>query len=117
MLKIPPQLTFETAAKHFMAFCADRFPSENKLADMADAMGIGKNPALAIIVFSLIFRDGLHQVSLDKICKTPQERDNKLNIVLSYLETLEDKLMQKEEEQERIQAAKESNPSLLKASQ
>jgi hypothetical protein len=101
MLTIPPQLTSENLAKHFMAFCFDRYPTEGKLMDIAAKLGIDRSLELMILVFSLVFRDGMREVSVSEMFGTVENRNDKLGILINFLDGLETQLQEKEDRAQR----------------
>lgn len=94
---MPPQLTAENLAKQFMAFCSDRYPTEGKLMEIAAKLGIERSLEMMIIVFSLVFRDGIREVSLNQVFGTVENRNDKLGIIINFLDGLETQLQEKEE--------------------
>ena len=103
-------LTSEAMSKAFMGLAHERYPTAKKALDMAKKLLKGKKtlgPASdvkgMIIVLSQM-RDAVRQVSLHKIYKSVQHRDDIFAAIIEALEDLEDQWeelqMELEEEQE-----------------
>lgn len=106
-LPVPPNLTFETMAKQFMALVNDRYPSEEKVLQSAQRLGIDKWLRAKIIVFSQL-RDAIREVAKERIYRSLQDRDKLYDAIIIALENLEDELQELEElEEEGVSASPE----------
>lgn len=92
------KLTFEMLAKAFVQFIKERYPSMEKLLQLAAKLGISEELLAKIIVFTQM-RDAVRGVA-PKLFKSEQHRQD---ILLSFIETLEelDEELEKEEEEEK----------------
>lgn len=86
---LPPQITFEAMAKHFMAMAGDRYPSGEKVLQSAVRLGIDKWLLAKIIVFSQ-FRDAVKEVAVNQIYASLQHRDELYMAIIDALEGLEE---------------------------
>jgi type III secretion protein W len=99
-LKSPPELTFESMAKAFMALAGERYPSADKVQQKASTLGLETtNVPGKIITFSQ-FRDAIREVALGKVYKTVQHRDDLYLAILEALEDLEDEMENLQDKEE-----------------
>ncbi len=98
-IPMPRQLTFELMAKQFMGLVGDRYPSSSKFLQSTERLGVEKWIQAKIIALSQ-FRDATKSVSLEKIYKSLQHRDDFFLALLEALEDLEDELEALEEKEE-----------------
>ncbi|MCB1112018.1 MAG: hypothetical protein H7A37_02905 [Chlamydiales bacterium] len=98
-LKMPQQLNFEIVAKQFMGLCSERYPSADKVLRLAGKLGIEKWIIAKIIVFSQM-RDAVREVSLGKVYKSLQHRDELFMALIEALEELEDEWEDYQDEHE-----------------
>lgn len=90
-LDVPPQLTFESMAKQFMALAGERYPSADKVLQSASKLGIEKWIIAKIIAFSQL-RDAIREVAVNQVYRSLQHRDELYMAILEALEDLEDQL-------------------------
>jgi len=98
-LTMPSQVSFESIAKLFMEFAADRYPTGNKAMQLPSKLGLEKWVLAKIIVLSQM-RDAVREVALHQIYKSLQHRDDLYLALLEALEDLEDQLEELEEKEE-----------------
>jgi len=98
-MKMPRRLTFELMAKQFMALAKERYPSSQKVKDVATRLGIEKWVAAKIIVLEQM-RDAVRQVAKDQVYKSIPHRDELHDAIIKALEDLEDEFEELEEEGE-----------------
>lgn len=92
------ELTFEMLAKEFVQFIKERYPSMEKLMQLAAKLGISDKLLAKIIIFTQM-RDAVRGVA-PKLFKSEQHRQD---ILLSFIETLEelDEELEENEEEEK----------------
>lgn len=94
-LTAPSTLTFETLAKLFMSLVNDRYPSEEKVLQLAVKLGLGQWLRAKIIVLSQL-RDAIREVAKERIYRSLQDRDKLYDTIILALENLEDELQELE---------------------
>lgn len=101
-LEMPKNLDFELLAKQFVMLLQERYPTGDKVLQMASKLGIDKWILAKIIVFSQL-RDAIREVALNQLYRSVQHRDELYNAILEALEALEEELdeYREKEEQER----------------
>ncbi|MDN3505815.1 MAG: type III secretion system gatekeeper subunit SctW [Simkaniaceae bacterium] len=92
---LPSRITFEMLAKMFVAFLMERYPSMDKVFQLSLKMGISADILAQIILFGQM-RDAVRGVA-PKLFRTEQHRHD---ILMSFLEALEELEEQMEEEEE-----------------
>ena len=97
-LSVPNRLTFELLAKLFMKFLQERYPSIDKVLQMAAQLGISEEEMAQIIIYTQ-YRDAIRQIA-PKLFKSEQHRQDVLMVLIESLEDLEDKIEEKEDEKE-----------------
>lgn len=102
-MEMPKNLNFELLAKQFVMLLQERYPTGDKVMQMATKLGIEKWILAKIIVFSQL-RDGIREVALNQLFRSVQHRDELYNAILEALEALEEELdeYREKEEKERI---------------
>lgn len=96
-LTIPPQLTHEALVRELTALTSERYPTAEKILQMAAKFGIENDIEAQIIVFSAI-RDIIPQLA-PKSFPSIEKMGEVKNAVIDALEKLEDKLEALEEQQ------------------
>jgi type III secretion protein W len=107
-LNLPPELSFETMAKEFMALASERYPSADKVLQRTVRLGLERWILAKIIALSQ-FRDAVREVAMAKIYKTLQHRDDLYLAILEALEDLEDELEAIEEKAEEGEEGEEES--------
>lgn len=105
---LPENLNFESMTKAFMNLTSDRYPSQDKVVQAVDQLG--QTGTAGKIVEISQFRDAVKEVSIPKIHKTLQHRDELYTVVLDTLEDLEETLDQELEKE--LEEAGEPPPDL-----
>lgn len=95
-LNMPSQLGFEEMAKQFMSLVNDRYPSEEKVLNTAQRLGVDKWIRAKIIVLMQL-RDAIREVARERIYRSLQDRDKLYESIILALENLEDELQELEE--------------------
>ena len=95
-IPMPSQLKFEEMAKQFMALVNDRYPSEEKLLNTTQRLGVDKWIRAKIIVLMQL-RDAIREVARERIYRSLQDRDKLYEAIILTLENLEDELQELEE--------------------
>lgn len=101
---LPQNLGFEAMAKQFMALVNDRYPSEQKVLQTTQRLGIDKWLRAKIIVLSQL-RDAIREVAKERIYRSMTDRDKLYDAIILALENLEDELQELEELEEEGTAA------------
>jgi len=97
-LTMPNKLNFEQLAKEFVNLLQERYPTGDKALLSAKRLGIDDWILAKIIVFSQL-RDAIRAVSLHKMYRSIEHRDELYNALLEALESLEDELEELLEEE------------------
>lgn len=109
-MEMPKNLNFELLAKQFVMLLQERYPSGDKVLQMAGKLGIDKWILAKIIVFSQL-RDAIREVALNQLYRSVQHRDELYNAILEALEALEEELDEfrekEDEEREKEQSPEE----------
>ncbi len=92
---LPARITFEMLAKMFVQFLMERYPSMDKVFQLALKMGISADVLAQIILLSQM-RDAVRGVA-PKLFRTEQHRHD---VLMSFIEALEELEEQVEEEEE-----------------
>lgn len=106
-LTLSSAITFEVLAKVFMKFIQERYPSVDKVKRLSDALLLKEHLIAQIIIFSQ-FRDALRQIA-PKFFKDEKQRQDLLLCFLNTLEDLEEQNEKEQEEKEKKQKKKRSH--------
>lgn len=101
---LPTRITFELLAKLFVAFLRERYPSMEKVFQLAAKLGISEELLAQIIIFTQM-RDAVRGVA-PKLFRNEQHRHD---ILMSLLEALEELEEQEEEEEEENKKEKKED--------
>lgn len=107
-LQMPPDLTFESISKQFVLLLQERYPTAEKVLQLAQRLGIDTEVLAKIIVFSQM-RDGVREIALYHFYRSLQHRDEIYKAILECLEGLEeelDELLEGEYEEEDTEGEK-----------
>lgn len=107
-MEMPKNLNFELLAKQFVLLLQERYPTGDKVLQMANKLGIDKWILAKIIVFSQL-RDAIREVALNQLYRSVQHRDELFNAILEALEALEEELDEYREKEEN-EREKEQSP-------
>jgi len=102
---LPKTVTFEKLAQLFIKFLSERYPSMDKVLQLALKLGISHEQLAQIILFTQM-RDAVRSVA-PKLFRTPQHRHDVLMSFLEALEELEEQLDEKEAEEENSRTGEE----------
>jgi len=97
-MQLPMRLTFEMLAKQFMKALQERYPSADKILQLAAQLGLSEELLAQVIILTQM-RDGVRQVA-PKLYKSDQHRQDLLNSFLDAIEELDERLEEEEEEEE-----------------
>jgi len=95
---LPSRITFELLAKMFVAFLMERYPSMDKVFQLALKLGISADVLAQIIIFTQM-RDAVRGVA-PKLYKSEQHRHDVLMSFIEALEELEEQIEEEEEKEE-----------------
>ncbi len=95
-VSFPARLSFELLARLFMRYLQERYPSSDKVLQMAMQLGLTDAELGQIIVFTQM-RDAVRQVA-PKLYRTPQHKQDVLMSIIVAIEELEE---EDEEEEEK----------------
>ncbi len=101
-IPMPPDLNFETLSRQFVSLLQERYPSPDKVLQLAQKLGISKETLAEIIIFSQM-RDAVREIALHQFYRSLQHRDEIFKAILDCLEQLEEELdeqLEKEYEEE-----------------
>lgn len=96
-IKLPMLLTFEMLAKQFMKIIQERYPSADKILQLAAQLGISEELLAQIIIYTQM-RDGIRQVA-PKLFRNEQHRQDTLNAFIDAIEDLDEQLEEEDEEE------------------
>lgn len=97
-MQLPMRITFELLAKQFMRALQERYPSADKILQMASQLGISEELMAQVIIFTQM-RDGIRYVA-PKLYKSDQHRQDLLNAFIDAIEELDESLEEEEEDEE-----------------
>ncbi len=95
---LPSQITFEMLAKMFVQLLLERYPSMDKVLQLALKMGISADLLAQVILFTQM-RDAVRGVA-PRLYRTEQHRHDVLMSFIEALEELDEQLEEEEEEEE-----------------
>lgn len=96
---LPKRITFELLAQLFVGFLRERYPSIEKLLQLAMKLGISGDLMAQVILFTQM-RDAVRGVA-PRLYRSPQHRHDVLMAFLEALEEIEEGIEKQEEEQEK----------------
>lgn len=94
-LVLPPRITFDMLARTFMRFLQEKYPSVDKALLLSQQLGIADDDIAQLIIY-LQFRDAMRQVA-PRLFRDEKHRQE---LLLCFMETLEDLEEELEEEEE-----------------
>jgi len=106
-LELPKNLNFENIAKQFVNLLQERYPTGDKVLQMAGKLGIDKWILAKIIVFSQL-RDAIRQIALSQFYRNVEHRDELYKAIIEALENLEEELDAIREEEEEAYERREA---------
>ncbi len=90
-MPLPPEMNFEALSRQFVTLLQERYPSPDKVLQLATKLGISKEILAKIIVFSQM-RDAVREIALNQFYRSLQHRDEIYRAILECLEQLEEEL-------------------------
>ena len=103
-LPLPKLLTFETMSRQFISLLQERYPTPDKVLQLAEKLGVSKEVLAKIILLSQM-RDAVREIALFHFYRSVQHRDEIYKSILEALEQLEeelDELLEEEYEEEDL---------------
>ncbi len=98
-LTLPTRINFELLAKQLMKILRDRYPTPDKILQLAFVLGISEELAAQMVIFTQ-YRDSLRHIS-PRLFKSDRHRQDLLITLIETLSELED--MSEEEDEENKQ--------------
>jgi type III secretion protein W len=95
-MDMPSRVTFESIARLFVKFLAERFLSPDKIIQASRFLGISDEEIAQIIIYTQM-RDAVKQIA-PRYYRNVQHRDELLKAILKALEELEEKIEDEDEE-------------------
>lgn len=102
---LPTRVTFELLAKLFIGMLKERYPSMDKVLQMAIKMGFSADIIAQIIVYTQM-RDAVRGTA-PKLFRSPQHRHDVLMSFIEAIEELEERADEEEEKREKEEKEKE----------
>ena len=102
---VPMLLTFDLIAKQFMRAIQERYPSADKILQLASLLGISEELIAQVIIYTQM-RDAMRQVA-PKLFRSAQHRQDLLNAFMDAIEELDEQLEEEEEDEEDEEKEKE----------
>ncbi len=98
------RITFETLARLFMKYLQERYPSADKVLQLAAQLGISEELLAQIILYTQM-RDAIRQIA-PKLFRSEQHKQDVLMSFIEALEDLEEELEEKEEKEQEEEEEK-----------
>ena len=98
-IQLPIKMTFEMLAKQFMRAVQERYPSADKILQLAAQLGISAELLAQVIIFTQM-RDGMRQIA-PRLFKSDQHRQDLLNAFIDAIEELDERLEEENENEEK----------------
>lgn len=95
-LTLPAVVTFELMAKQFMRMVQERYPSADKIIQLAVPLNIPEDVLAQIILFTQM-RDAIRQTA-PRLFKSEQQKQDLLTAFIDAIEELDESLEEEEEE-------------------
>jgi len=96
-LVLPARITFEALARLYMRYLQERYPSADKVLQLAIQMGIADELEAQLIIFMQL-RDASRQVA-PRLFRSEQQRFDTLRSFMDALKQIDDELEEEEEEE------------------
>jgi len=109
-LRLPMRITFELLAKLFVKFLQERYPSSDKVLQMAQHLGLLEELLGQVIIYTQM-RDAVRHVA-PRLFKSEQHRQDVLSTFIDTIEDLDDRIeeeAEKEEEEKNDQGGGQEN--------
>ena len=98
-LQMPTRFDFEILAKQFTKALQERYPSADKLIQLAIQLGVSEEILAQIIILTQM-RDGVRQVA-PRLFKSNQHRQDLLTAFIDAIENLDESLEKEEEKEDK----------------
>ncbi len=109
-LRLPLRITYELLAKLFVKFLQERYPSAEKVLQMAQHLGLLEELLGQVIIYTQM-RDAVRHIA-PRLFKSEQHRQDVLSTFIDTIEDLDDKIEEegeKEDEQKQDQSSGQEN--------
>ena len=109
-LRLPMRITFELLAKLFVKFLQERYPSSDKVLQMAQHLGLLEELLGQVIIYTQM-RDAVRHIA-PRLFKSEQHRQDVLSTFIDTIEDLDDRIeeeAEKEEEEKNDQGGGQEN--------
>ncbi len=103
--QLPMLITFEMLAKQFMKALQERYPSADKILQLAKQLGLSEEELAQVIILTQM-RDGVRQVA-PNLYRSDQHRQDLLNAFMDAIEELDERIEEEEEEEEKDEKEEE----------
>lgn len=97
-LRLPLRITFELLAKLFVKFLQERYPSSDKVLQMAQHLGLLEELLGQVIIYTQM-RDAVRHVA-PRLFKSEQHRQDVLSTFIDTIEDLDDRIEEEAEKEE-----------------
>ncbi|MBI3236723.1 MAG: type III secretion system gatekeeper subunit SctW [Chlamydiales bacterium] len=98
-LFLPPRINFELLAKLFVRFLQERYPSSDKILQMAQHLALMEDLLGQIIIYTQM-RDAVRYIA-PKLFKSEQHRQDVLSTFIDTIEDLDEKIEEEEDEEKK----------------
>ncbi len=97
-LRLPVRITFELLAKLFVKFLQERYPSADKVLQMAQHLDLLEELLGQVIIYTQM-RDAVRHIA-PRLFKSEQHRQDVLSTFIDTIEDLDDKIEEEDEEKQ-----------------
>lgn len=105
---LPPRINFELLAKLFVRFLQERYPSADKILQMAEHLNLLEDLLGQIVIYTQM-RDAVRYIA-PRLFKSEQHRHDVLSTFIDAIVELDDQLDKQEEEEEEKRQKMPSKP-------
>ena len=106
-LSFPSRINFELLAKLFVRFLQERYPSSEKVLQMAQHLGLIEELLGQIIIYTQM-RDAVRHIA-PRLFKSDQHRQDVLSTLMDTIEELDDQIEEEEEKEEEEKEEKDKS--------
>ena len=96
-IELPPKMSFEQLSKMFMTLLQERYPSPDKVLNLASSLGIPKDLTAQVIIYTQM-RDALRQTA-PKLFRSEQHRQDILKSLIEAIERLDEQLEEEDDDE------------------
>lgn len=97
-LRLPLRITYELLAKLFVKFLQERYPSSDKVLQMAQHLGLLEELLGQVIIYTQM-RDAVRHIA-PRLFKSEQHRQDVLSTFIDTIEDLDDRIEEEEEKED-----------------